>query len=142
MENFEKILHNNECEHLSEQEQEWLKQVSVYEPNIIVLKELVDPKPESVSLMLGHTLKLGNQFDKFGVVIDLTSANRPTAKTRRMLHKKFGLVAKQATHISFLTKGILLHTAIRFVMYGLKHKSYSMNENLEDAVTSIRKAIR
>lgn len=115
--------------------------VFVYEPGIIYYKELPVVTPFTIALLSSCVITLGSQFDKWGVIIDLTEAPRPDAVSRRAINEQFADVSAKATHIGYYTKGFLLNTAIRFVMFGSDTKTYSVSSNFDNILKSVRKSL-
>lgn len=137
---IEKRTYDESC---SPKDLEILKsRVFIYEPGIVYFKEIPIQSPFSINLHLNLVEELGKQFDKWAFLVDLREAQRPNAATRRLLIQKFEKTASNAVHVSFYTKGILLHTAIRFVMFGLDTKSYSVNDTFEDALTAAQASLK
>jgi len=129
-------------ENSSKEEIEAIKNgIFVYEPGVIYYQDTPIQSPFSINIQINQAMELGKQFDKWGVIIDLRYSKRPDAKTRRALIQKFEEMASLTSHTSFYTKGILLHTAIRFVMFGLDSKSYSVNTNFNSALKDVKESL-
>ena len=116
--------------------------VYIYEQGIIYYKELHIATPESVLLFFSRVFELGKQFDNYGILIDLRDAKVPDAVTRRTINDEFSKLCDEASHVSFVTgKNILINTAAKFVMFQTDLNSYTVNKNIEDGITAIKKII-
>lgn len=122
--------------------EELQKRVFLYCENIIYMKELPIVSPFTTNLLFDRIDELGSQFDKWALIIDLREAERPDARSRRTINKRFLELAKKNIYVAYYTKGILLNTAIRFVMFGLNINSYSVNNNFENVLKSAKKSLK
>lgn len=118
------------------------RRVFVYEPGIIYLKEIPIQSPFTIELMVGKAITLGTEFEKWSLILDLREAKRPNAIVRRKINEVLKLLMEKEAYISILTRGILLNTAIHFVMYGLDMKSYSVNNDFDNVLQSARKSLK
>jgi len=112
--------------------------VWMYEPRIIYFKEVKNPTPDTAKLFFNYIEELGDSLDKWGLLVDLSEASRPDAKTRRVINENFYKIMKKTTHVSYYTKGILLQTAIRFIMFGVDKNLYTIESNFDKALSNIR----
>ncbi len=116
------------------------RRVFVFEPGIIYIKEMPVSSPFSINLVCDQAVELAKQFDKWSLIVDLTEASRPDAKTRRTIFERFTVLSNDIQHISFYTNGFMLNTIIRFVMYGLEN-SYSVHYDFDKVLKTAQKAI-
>lgn len=119
-----------------------LKQVSIVEDGIILIREIPVTSPSSIRLVLDQASALGKQFDRFALLIDLTITNKPDSETRRVINERFAAICNEVSHVSFVTgRNVIMNTILRFVMYRTNLNSYSVHKDQEEGYSAIRKIL-
>lgn len=127
-------------EDASEEEIKAIKDlVFVFSDNIIAFKEMKVISPFSANLVFDQMELLGKNFDHYGILIDLTTSQKPDSKSRRVINKRFKKICEDVEHVSFCTgKNFIINAAARFVMYQTNLGSYSIHKTIDGAVNAIK----
>ena len=111
------------------------KRTWVYKDRIIWVNELPLLSPFSININFDQLDVQSEGMDSYVLIIDLRNSARPDAKTRRTINRRFTLIKDQLRHCAYITgKNSLINTAIRFVMYGMEHSSYSVSQTESQAL--------
>jgi len=137
---IEKIAYDENCDGAIKQA--LLDRVYILEPGVVYFKQIPLHSTYSLDLMFDEMFRLGKSFEKWSVIIDLTEASRPDAQSRRKINQTFKRLTAEAVFIGFYTKGLVLNTIIRFVMYGLKSSSYTVSTDYATILSAARKSVR
>ena len=126
-------------ENSSEQEIEALKlRVTLEEGNIVLFKEAPIQTAFSVTVLFDQIASIAEPMEEYSLLIDLTEANRPGAKARKVLNERLCNLGSNLKHVAYFTgKNFIINTAIKFVMYGTGSDSYSVHTKKEDALKAI-----
>ena len=107
--------------------------VSTKRNDVIFFHELPVQNSFSVEISFDEVSKQALDMDSFDFIVDLTDANRPDAETRNQLNVQFNKLKEKLSHVYFVTgKNIFINTAIKFVMFGMGLKSYSVHRRIGD----------
>jgi len=113
--------------------------VYIHEGDIIYYDEVPVMTPFSTHILFDKMNELVTDLDQFAMIIDLRNSQRPDALSRRAVNERFGKVSKKLYHAGFCTgKNILINTAVKFVLFRAKLKSYSINKSLEHTIAAIK----
>lgn len=116
--------------------------IYLIEEDIILVREIENVSAESVQVQFDRVDELAENLHKFSMIINLNDANRPDAKTRELLNKRFSNLPFNINHISFCVGGnLLIRTAVRFVMYASGNKSYSVCKTQEESLEKCKNAV-
>ena len=113
--------------------------VYVYDEQIVCINEIPVVSPFSINLVMDQAILLGQQFDQFGLLVNVSKTTRPDAVTRRTINTRFAEICNIVPHVSFCTgKNFLLNAAIQFVMHRTNLKSFCVVKDLESGAKAIK----
>ncbi len=127
----------------SSQELEIMRKcVSTYDDRTLIFKETPIQSPFSIQVTFDEIRRCISGNDNIdGLIIDLTIAQRPGAKARKVINERFKQLDAKVKHVAFFTgKNIFLNTAVRFVIAGAKMSSYSVSSTFTDALQELNNA--
>ncbi len=105
---------------------------------VILFKEIPIQTPFSVNIIFDQINLLKDQVNDYIIVIDLTEAKMPDVKVRRRIGERFTMLSENFKHVAFFTgKNGIINTAIKFVMYGINLKSYSVHKTKKEALEAV-----
>ncbi len=117
--------------------------IFIREENIIFYDEIPIVCPFSINLLFQKTEELADELDQCGLIIDVSNTVHPDAATRKVINQRFERICDKVSHVAFITgKNILMNTVIRFVLFGTKLESFSVNNDIADAVANIKKNLK
>lgn len=117
--------------------------VQIYQENILLYKEVYVTSPFTVNLLFDKLEYLIPEDYKPGILIDVSMADNPDAKSRKILNIRFKQIQDKVSHVAFITnKNLIINTAIRFVMYGTDLKSFSVNQDYDRALKNLKKYLK
>lgn len=107
----------------------------MYKDKIIWVNELPILSPFSININFDRMDQLSKDIGPYALIIDLRGSDRPDAKTRRVVNQRFMKLKDRQIHCAYITgKNSLINAAIKFVMYGMGHSSYSVNSTEAQAI--------
>lgn len=113
--------------------------VSMIEEKILLYREISDMIQFSVKLMFNELLRLSNQFDSCGYLINLEETKVPDALTRRKISEAFDETLINVKHVCFVTgRNFIINTAARFAIYQTNVKSFSIHKYEEEALKKLK----
>lgn len=112
------VASDRDGEPLSHQELAELEsRVSVVSDRIVMMREVSDATPQSVSAEWERVRTLAADWDSFVVVADLRAAKRPSPDVRRALtHEIDAVNDKLLALVAFTETNMALRAAARFVL--------------------------
>ena len=112
------VASDRDGEPLSHQELAQLEsRISVVSDRIVMMREVSDATPQSVSAEWERVRKLAADWDSFVVVADLRAARRPSPDVRRALTHEIDAVRdKLLVLVAFTETNMALRAAARFVL--------------------------
>lgn len=123
----------------SDQEIGFLKaRVSEIADGIYRYVEIPQPSLFSVHILFDAIDALSQGGGNFCIVFDLREGGRPDSMTRRAINERMEGIADRIIHVSFVTgRGIILNTALRFILHDTKLPSYSVHKEYASAIEEI-----
>lgn len=123
------------------------KRISICEKNIILYDEIPVVCPFSINFFFQKAENLARdlnkEFDRCGLIIDVSGVTHPDARTRKVINQCFTRVCNTFSHVAFVTgKDVFINTTIRFVLFGTNLKSYSVNKSVEEAINNTKKSLK
>ncbi|MEZ4437613.1 MAG: hypothetical protein R3B72_00870 [Polyangiaceae bacterium] len=116
--------------------------VSLYEPNIVMIREVPNTTAEIFAVMVEKARELGaSQDGPFGVLMDLTEATaRPDSDMMRVI---MAATESMGVHWAAVPPGSLMFkTLLKFVTQRVARlKNNSIHTNREEAAARIRQAL-
>lgn len=113
-------------------------QVYFITPDVICLKELPVASPFSISLCFEKVKELYGDNQDVSLIIDLRYSSVANAESRRILFKDFLPLIKKMNFVVFCTGfNTFFNTVIRFVTFGIKSNSFSIENSIEDSLNKI-----
>lgn len=94
---------------------------------------------DEIRTLFQRVAELRREHDREFLIVDLTTASRPDAATRKVLTQESKII-RNFKHVAIFTgKNIIINTVARFVFSSV-YDSYSVHKSLRDAEKAIENA--
>ncbi len=115
--------------------------VSLVDKNIIVVEEIEKFCPATINVEFDRLEELVEGLDSFSHIIHLDGCQRPDARTRQVIIKRFAKLSKRINHISYCVgKNEMIRTSITFVMYASGNENFSITKTKTESLENCLKA--
>jgi hypothetical protein len=116
--------------------------ISVVAPGIVLTRDLPKHSPETWLFMAEHCQEVGEQFDAYVMILDLSEAGqRPKGAYKEAIKHSLDNIL-EPVHMAFVQpSSALLRSVLRFITSAWLAGSSSVHPTLEEALTESRKQL-
>jgi hypothetical protein len=116
------------------------RRISLLRDDVILYREMPVQSPFHLDLFQEELVRLAKTLPAIALLIDLTEAKPPNARTRERLREIFrGLTNLRAAAV-FTERNFVLNIAAKFVLSGLGLRSYTIHTTREEALKALANA--
>ncbi len=127
---------------LSERD-ELRRRVRLIENRLFLLTEVPHQTPFTIDMLFDRLEELAAGMDTFAYVVDLTSVQRPDARTREQLRRRVTEINARLAHVGVVVgANAVIRAVARLAAFAIGFRSFSFHMTVEEATEACRRALR
>lgn len=114
--------------------------VTLLQDRIVLVRELENPTPETISQSAKYIRDLSKDWDKFSILVEFQGMVLPSAAVRHRVAEEMVSIKGKLTHVAVITNtNIVLSVAIRFIGTFSGYESISVHNSRDSALEAVLK---